>query len=95
MGLQRPVSFSYLELPTEEFAEVIGLDPEDGLVDLPLTITACDGEVGEETFWQEATAALADGQTSPERRLIYFLILVMASWDILATLSTDAVRLCW
>jgi nitrate reductase NapE component len=64
-------------------------------VDLPLLVATCDGEIGEETFWQEATAALADDLKSSERRLIYFLILVMASWDISAILSTGAVRLCW
>jgi hypothetical protein len=90
------VSFSYLESPTEELTEVLGLDPEDGLVNLPLLVATCDGEIGEETFWQEATAALADDQVCSECRLEYFLILVMASWDILADLSTDAARLlCW
>ena len=50
---------SYLELPTEEFAEVLRLDPEDGLVDFPLLLTACDGEVGEESVRQEAIVSLA------------------------------------
>ena len=62
-------------------------------MDLPLLVATCDGEIGEETFWQEATAALADDLKSSERRLIYFLILVMASWDILAALDACAVQL--
>ena len=47
---------AYLELPTEEFAEVLRLDPQDGLVHLPLLVATCDGEVGEESFWQETVA---------------------------------------
>lgn len=50
---------SYLELPTEEFTKVLGLDPEDGLVNLPLLLTACDGEVREESVRQEAIVSLA------------------------------------
>lgn len=50
---------SYLELPTEEFTKVLGLDPEDGLVNFPLLPTACDGEVGEESVRQEAIVSLA------------------------------------
>ena len=91
----RQKSCSYLELSTEELAKVLRLDPEDGLVDLPLFVATCDGEIGEETFWQETIAALADDQICSERRWIYFLILVMASWDILADLRAGAVQLCW
>ena len=38
---------TYLELATEELAEVLRLDPENGLVDLPLLVATCDGEIGE------------------------------------------------
>lgn len=52
--LQFKMLSSYLELSTEEFAEVLRLDPEDGLVNLPLLVATCDGEVGEESVRQEA-----------------------------------------
>lgn len=83
----RPARFSYLELPTKEFAEVLRLDPEDGLVHLPLIVTTSDGEIGEESIRQEAIMSLAYFQGSFRHISIYFLILVMASCDILADLG--------
>ena len=53
------VNDAYLELPTKEFAKILRLDPEDGLVNFPLLLTACDGEVGEESVRQEAIVSLA------------------------------------
>lgn len=61
----RQKSCSYLELPTEEFAKVLRLDPEDGLVDLPLLVVTCDGEIGEETLCQDAIMSLAYSQDLP------------------------------
>ena len=84
---------SYLELPTEKLAEVLRLDPEDSLVNLPLFVATCDGEIGEESVWQEAIMSLAYIQISADHRFMYFLILVMASWDILA--DACPVQLCW
>ena len=68
----------YLELPTKEFAKVLGLNPEDGLVDLPLAVATCDGEIGEESFRQQAIMSLEDAQNPFRRWFKYFLILVMA-----------------
>ena len=86
---------TYLELPTKEFAKVLGLNPQDGLVNLPLLIATRDGEVGEESVRQEAIMSLAHIQRPSRRRSKYFLILVMASCDILATSSAYAVQSCW
>jgi hypothetical protein len=47
---------TYLEFPTDEFAKVLRLDPQDGFVDLPLFVATCDGEIGEERLRQEAIA---------------------------------------
>ena len=62
----RWTSCSYLELPTKEFAEVLRLDPEDGLVDLPLLVATCNSEIGEESFRQEAIMSLAYAQDLPD-----------------------------
>ena len=64
-------------------------------MDLPLLIATCDGEVGKESVRQEAILSLAYVQRSSRAWVVYFLILVMASWDILADLRAGAVQLCW
>ena len=63
---------AYLELSTEEFAEVLRLDPQDGLVDFPLLLTACDGEVGEESVRQEAIVVSIGSMIFP--RLMHILL---------------------
>lgn len=45
---------AYFEAAAEEFAEVLRLDPQDILMDLPLLITAGNSQVGEETIRKEA-----------------------------------------
>lgn len=39
--------FPYLEVPIQQFAEVIGLDPQQVLMDFPFFLAAGDGQVGE------------------------------------------------
>ena len=41
------VDFSYLKVPIKQFAEVVGLNPQEVLVDFPLLLAAGDGQVGE------------------------------------------------
>lgn len=64
-------------------------------MDLRLFVATCDGEVGEESVRQEAIVSLACAQGYSLHLFIYFLILVMASWDILADVGVCAVQLCW
>lgn len=79
---------TYLELPTQELAKVLGLDPQDVLVYFPLFLAAGDGQVGEEAIRKEAVAKSVIGQIFKEFRILftYSLILTMASLDILSHL---------
>lgn len=53
----------YLELPTEQLAKILRLDPENGLVYLPLSAAACDGEVREQGIWKETAVSLVRDHT--------------------------------
>jgi hypothetical protein len=49
---------SYLEVPIQHFAEVVGLDPQEVLVDFPFFLAAGDGQVGEDVLGEEAVGEL-------------------------------------
>ena len=46
--------FPYLEVPIQQFAEVVGLDPQQVLVDFPFFLAAGEGQVGEDVWRQQA-----------------------------------------
>jgi hypothetical protein len=52
------LSFPYLEVPVQQFAEVVGLDPQQVLVDFPLLVAAGEGQVGEDVERQRAFGEL-------------------------------------
>jgi hypothetical protein len=65
---ERVKRHSYLEVPAQEFAKVLGLDPQDVLVNLPLFVAAGDGQVREEAVRKETVTLSAIGQRFPEHR---------------------------
>ena len=77
--------FTHLEVPIQQFAEVVGLDPQQVLVHFPFLVAAGDGQVGEDVLRQKAVG---------ERFRIGMVVFVDLV-DVLFHFVDDELHLAW